>query len=209
MNWIQCSATSGSDQISSGTHDSTDYRVQHIRGWGASYLRVWWQNVALLCTNMISPWVSKINELNNFGLLSPPGLLLLSKQIKGLPKGWNLQKRCPSCPWREETIAKYESKNPKNPSQDNSNIKHFKHHKKQELIFSQPLTKPEPKVDKAFSKTGNGAHVPGFRFCDCRLKHKTVIKDDYRLSSLPVWSLIRVRREIIYKALWAEMQTEV
>ena len=145
----------------------------------------------MLCTNMISPWVSKINERNDFGLLSPPGLLLLSKQIKGLPKGWNLQKRCPSCPWREETIAKYESKNPKNPSQDNSNIKHFKHHKKQELIFSQPLTKPEPKVDKAFSKTGNGAHVPGFRFCDCRLKHKTVIKDDYRLSSLPVWSLMR------------------
>ena len=144
----------------------------------------------MLCTNMISPWVSKINERNDFGLLSPPGLLLLSKQIKGLPKGWNLQKRCPSCPWREETIAKYESKNPKNPSQDNSNIKHFKHHKKQELIFSQPLTKPEPKVDKAFSKTGNGAHVPGFRFCDCRLKHKTVIKDDYRLSSLPVWLLL-------------------
>ena len=73
-----------------------------------------------------------------------------------------------------------------------SNSSNIKHHSKQELIFSHPLTKPEPKADKVFSKTGNGVHVPGFRFCDCRLKHKTVIKDDYRLSSLPVWSLLPI-----------------
>ena len=115
---------------------------------------------------------------------SSPGLLLLSKQIKGLPKGWNLQKRCPSCLGGDNSQVCYESKN---PSQDSSNIKHFKHHSKQELIFSHPLTKPEPKADKVFSKTGNGVHVPDFRLSDCRLKHKTVIKDDYRLSSLPVW----------------------
>ena len=47
---------------------------------------------------MISPWVSKINERSNFGLMSPPVLLLLSKQIKGFPKGWNLENWCPSCP---------------------------------------------------------------------------------------------------------------
>ena len=55
-------------------------------------------NGKMLCTNMISPWVSKINERSNFGLMSPPVLLLLSKQIKGFPKGWNLENWCPSCP---------------------------------------------------------------------------------------------------------------
>ena len=143
----------------------------------------------MLCTNMISPWVSKINERSNFGLMSPPVLLLLSKQIKGLPKGWSLQKRCPSCPGGDNSqVWKQKSKY---PSQDSSNIKHFKHHSKQELIFSHPLTKTEPKADKVFSKTGNGVHVPDFRFKWSPLKHKTVIKDDYRLSSLPVSSLFK------------------
>ena len=145
--------------------------------------------------NMISPWVSnKINKRNDFGLLSPPGILLLSKQIKGLPKGWSLQKRCPSC-LRVDNSQVWKQKS-KYPSQDSSNIKHFKHHSKQELIFSHPLTKTEPKADKVFSKTGNGVHVPDFRLKWSLFKHKTVIKDDYRLSSLPVWSLINIPRQL-------------